>query len=455
MLIQRIYIPILNYIYRFTKCFSDIFRQAMIYALISIIIVSSYFYQIDFFFGFSYSASINSIIGVISFIGIIVFSIDREIKTVRINSMLIYIMALCGLVVFLSGIHHYIGYSYMIMGLFMMFLVPPFVMVWRNRGDIDTIFDIFSLIFVISFVLYFMVNMAMMPYMEADVSGRYAGVAADPNGAAKTAVLACLCALYLFISCEKRIKFLLLPVLSVSIGMTILTVSRTNLLALAIILIFSILFVLKKIYNDKNRSFRKYIYYPLSIILVIILVPLFIYGYGMAKSVDTGNVIYVSEEKKVSEVIETRLTQGSDENNEVNINAASSGRIEIWKYCFDRVSLVGNDVSEGVIMIPETGRVNDHAHNTSIELMHRSGIFAGILFFFVELMCAAWIIKTLFIEKKAENYKLFPILAITAFGIASMFDIVVLPFAKPTVFAFYISIACVIFREKNGKAENS
>lgn len=66
-------------------------------------------------------------------------------------------------------------------------------------------------------------------------------------------------------------------------------------------------------------------------------------------------------------------------------------------------------------------------------------------------MCAAWIIKEVFIERKTENYELFPILSITAFGIASMFDIVVLPFAKLTVFAFYISIACVVFREKMGK----
>ena len=45
-------------------------------------------------------------------------------------------------------------------------------------------------------------------------------------------------------------------------------------------------------------------------------------------------------------------------------------------------------------------------------------------------------------------------MAITAFGIASLFDIVVLPFAKQTVAMFYLSLPCVMCLKDSVKLEN-
>lgn len=93
-------------------------------------------------------------------------------------------------------------------------------------------------------------------------------------------------------------------------------------------------------------------------------------------------------------------------------------------------------------------------HNTVLELLLRSGVFASGLFFVFELYCAYWILRCVFSKRINTSYELFAVMAITAFGIASLFDIVVLPFAKQTVAMFYLSLPCVMCLKDSVKVEN-
>ena len=174
MIVEKLYIPILNFIYKHTSGLSQRTRSILMYSCLIIIIVSTYFYQTKRFFLYDYPAMLNSFIGTCAFIGFLIASIDRKIEMVKIRSWLMYVLMLCGIVIVASGIHHYIGYSYILMGLFMTFLMPPFIIVWCYRRDFDTLFRCIAIIGVLCFICYYFVNMICAPAgMDDTFWGRY------------------------------------------------------------------------------------------------------------------------------------------------------------------------------------------------------------------------------------------------------------------------------------------
>lgn len=379
-----------------------------------------------------------------------------------------YVLMLCGIVIVISGIHHYIGYSYILMGLFMTFLMPPFIIVWCYRRDFDTLFRCIAIIGVLCFICYYFVNMICAPAgMDDTFWGRYGGIAADPNGVAKSAVASCVCGIYLLITWTGRKKIWMIPIISASIGMTLMTVSRANLIALGCILIWGMICGIKYCYHHRDRILLKRII--LYAFFLVVLIPVFINGLQLKNVLEKETTKTVSETQvvtsvdstepslssiQVDKVIEQRMQQEKTVDNGMDLNAVSSGRLEIWQYCIKQSSLLGNDIENKPIIVSDTSHPIYHAHNTVLELLLRSGVFAGGLFFLLELYCACWILRCVFSRGINTSYELFAVMAITAFGIASLFDIVVLPFAKQTVAMFYLSLPCVMCLKDSVKVEN-
>lgn len=468
MIVEKLYISILNFIYKHTSGLSQRTRSILMYSCLTIIIVSTYFYQAKRFFLYDYPAMLNSFIGTCAFIGFLIVSIDRKIEMVKIRSWLMYVLMLCGIVIVVSGIHHYIGYSYILMGLFMTFLMPPFIIVWCYRRDFDTLFRCIAIIGVLCFICYYFVNMICAPAgMDDTFWGRYGGIAADPNGVAKSAVASCVCGIYLLITWTGRKKIWMIPIISASIGMTLMTVSRANLIALGCILIWGMICGIKYCYHHRDRILIKRI--VLYALFLVVLIPVFINGLQLKNVLEKETIKTVSETQVVTsvdstepssssvgvdKVIEQRMQQGKTGDNGIDLNTASSGRIALWWTCLQKSSLIGNDIGNGAIIVPDAGRPYYHTHNTVLELLLRSGVFASGLFFVLELYCAYWILRCVFSRRINTSYELFAVMAITAFGIASLFDIVVLPFAKQTVAMFYLSLPCVMCLKDSVKVEN-
>ena len=468
MIVENLYIPILNFIYKHTSVLSQRTRSILMYSCLTIIIVSTYFYQAKRFFLYDYPAMLNSFIGICAFIGFLIASIDRKIEIVKIRSWLMYVLMLCGIVIVASGIHHYIGYSYILMGLFMTFLMPPFIIVWCYRRDFDTLFRCVAIIGVICFVCYYFVNMIYAPAgMDNTFVERYRGIAADPNGVAKSAVASCVCGIYLLITWTERKKIWMIPIVSASIGMTLMTASRANLIALGCILLWGMICGVKYCCHHRDRILIKRI--VLYAFFLVVLIPVFISGLQLKSILEKETIKTVSETQvvtsvdstesssssiQVDKVIGQRMQQGKTTDNGMDLNAVSSGRLEIWQYCIKQNSLLGNDIENKPIIVSDTSRPIYHAHNTVLELLLRSGVFASGLFFILELYCAYWILRCVFSGRINTSYELFAVMAITAFGIASLFDIVVLPFAKQTVAMFYLSLPCVMCLKDSVKVEN-
>lgn len=402
MIVEKLYIPILNFIYKHTSGLSQRTRSILMYSCLTIIIVSTYFYQAKRFFLYDYPAMLNSFIGTCAFIGFLIASIDRKIEMVKIRSWLMYVLMLCGIVIVISGIHHYIGYSYILMGLFMTFLMPPFIIVWCYRRDFDTLFRCIAIIGVLCFICYYFVNMICAPAgMDDTFWGRYGGIAADPNGVAKSAVASCVCGIYLLITWTGRKKIWMIPIISASIGMTLMTVSRANLIALGCILIWGMICGIKYCYHHRDRILLKRII--LYAFFLVVLIPVFINGLQLKNVLEKETTKTVSETQvvtsvdstepslssiQVDKVIEQRMQQEKTVDNGMDLNAVSSGRLEIWQYCIKQSSLLGNDIENKPIIVSDTSHPIYHAHNTVLELLLRSGVFAGgVVFLIRTILC--------------------------------------------------------------------
>lgn len=352
----------------------------------------------------------------------------------------------------------------------MTFLMPLCIITWCARRDFDTLFRCVAIIGVACFVVYYLVSIIAAPIGENLMDERYAGIAADPNGVAKTAVVSCVCGIYLLTTLSGRKKFWMIPVIAASIGTNLVTVSRANLTAMGIILLCGIIMGVKYLYCHRDKAEIKRS--VLLAVILVILIPVFMSGLKLkdiynqqfvqqsseeaaASSTETvaGTTDPSSSDVKVNEVMDQRIHKGSDGENGIDLNAASSGRLAIWSYGLSKSSLLGNDVKNGAIFISTANRNYYHMHNTVLELLYRSGIFAGGLFLILELYCVWWILRNVFSKRLNRTCEIFAIMAITAFGIASLFDIVVLPFAKQTVAMFYLSLPCVM--AINNEKENN
>ena len=436
-MIQKTFLPIINYIARITQKINDRVRTFLLYLCVFAAIISIYIYQVDEFLGFVTPAAANALIGTICFVGIIVFGISSEMEHVNIRRLPVYLLMVCGLLIFISGFHHYIGYSYMLMGLFMVFLAPAFFLVWSR--NINSLLKITACINVMLFTIFFIINCIVAPlgdwlYM---ISYRYFGITSDPNGMAKLSVSAVVCSIYLLSCLSGKIRYILLPVLSMAITLIYLTISRTNMIAFLLIAVFTLIIALKNTFlwsDDQKKTL-------LSLFAMCLVIGLLIPA--ALKCCELGYISEVQTDTHADSIV-TRTTQGVSEDGSVDFNAASSGRLTIWKYCIDNLSIIGESPQDGIMI--DLGR--DHVHNTVLEISYRSGVFAGICFFLIELICCIWIVRILFSRRKTLPQELFAALSITAFGFASLFDIVVLPFAKITVFLFYISLPVIMILDK-------
>ena len=436
MLLEKTYLPVINFVYDRLKWMNENTRKAILLICIVVETLSTYVYQCDEYFGFLFSASINTIIGIICLTGIIIAGIDSRINEIKSRKWLIYILMLCGIAVFVSGLHHYISYSYMLMGLSMCFMMPAVFIVWGDNAHMQQLFSMIAYVISVVFIIFVVMNFIAAPVNnpEFSIAGRYFGMASDPNGLAKITVTAAICSIYLIILHRGIRKIPFIIIFLTAAYLTMLTASRTNIIALILVCAVAVIFLIKCYVINRKYSVKKIIMCVCAVIAIVGVV-----GIGH-------NLLMKDGDDNIS-TIEMRLSQGIMEDGSIDINTLSSGRITIWKYCLSKTSFMGNDVSEG-LREESLGMYHDHVHNTVIEFLYRSGIVAGISFLIIELYAVIWVFVQIFARRKNSLNEIMAAMLVIAFGVASVFDVVVLPFAKMTVFLFYISLTVVFAKKK-------
>lgn len=450
MFLESLYIPILNFLYKFVSKIHQNVRTAILYCMISIWMISILVSHSMKFIGFVYPETLKCLVGAFILGIVIVFSMDGSLTKVKWNKVLIYGIFVCGAGMFLTGLLHYIGYSYMLLGLIMAFEFPALFFVWINRADYNNLYTIVARVVCLTAVAYFIICIVYAPIgsdQTFSIAERYAGTTSNPNTIGMLGAAFAAAGIYLSF-CEKRWFFAIAGNLSFGIAVALVreAASRTGMLTILCMLVVSVIILLTALVKRKKVHIAQIIRFVLFVVIAITLAKtghalLEINGAEVVDETGYSNQLFIEHIEAAEEtpVADTRVGKGITEEG-VDVNHMSSGRIALWKAYLLRLNFLGNDVSKKVTYGYGSDAEIQYAHNTALEYGYRSGILVGGIFIIFEIITGVWAIAMTFYARKRTQYVIFSIMSIVCFGIISLLDVAVMPFSSLPLLMYWIGV---------------
>lgn len=492
--IQSVYILILNMVYHVTGKIDKRVRNAIIW-LFSFLLISLCIFNYSVW---SREASTvrfeRDIIGCIYLAVIAVFSIDGVLKKVEWNRLFMIIWYGLAGMMFLSGCLHSVGNSYWLWSVSMLAGFPGFYLIWQNRKDYQTLFNIISSVMLVELIVCFVICLMTVDSNEF-INGRYLSFMLNPNHLGKLAASGMIAALYLSLQREK--SWIYGVVCGICIKLAVLSGSRAALVVMGAQLIVYFVFHIKSVIRD-----RMYSRTAVNLGIFLVLLCVCFWGYGkcleyyqavheqeqIAEQMEKQQAVQEPEEAephRESQKVKTSAeVQTADESTEMPITEESakvsvpekavpsggadinntevleerlavegktldqftSGRVGIWKHLLKKTNLLGNDWKKYKSGTPEY--TYQWAHNDIVEITYRSGVVAGIFEILFLVYLSAYILKILFSKQKVEMFHCFIILSILAYGGYAMMDVISFPFSQQYTFMTFASLMPLFERER-------
>ena len=428
-LLQSVYMLILNFIFdKFTSKINEESRNKIILGTIifyaAFIIVSGSSKITGARVGRLDAALVFTIV----ILMVIVLSVNGKLIKKQCNTQFCSFYFLTGILMLISCILNETKLVHEIYALQWLLLFPMLYFVWNNREDYSVLYTLIAKGFSYTGIIYFVLLLIAFPKSAHEVSGAYIGTTTNPNILGLIGCSIAISSLYLYMVQKKHI--LPLVTLCAGLGLAVMGESRTSLLAICfsalICIIYSTYYFIKKKYVHKNL-FVKII---VGLIVVLISIPIFNMAF------DFMQIAFA----KSSNIFEKFRYAG-------DLNAFSTGRINLWQYCIENATFFGNDVGT---TIPYNGTNYAGAHNSIVEMIYRYGILAGITYTITMALMVIYGIKI----SINSDYKtgVFLMCIIPAYFVVSMLEVVFLPY-NVGVGMIMIFALCPLFgyKSKNKK----
>lgn len=389
----------------------------------------------------------RDVIGCLFLAVIALFSVSGELKKVKWNRQIVFIWYGLAALIFVSGLSHAVGYNYWLWSVTLLVGFPGFYLIWQNRQDYETLFDIVSSAMVVIFLISFVLCLCTIS-QEVNISGRYWGIMKNPNLVGRLAVSCVTAVLYLFF--RIRYKCLLGAVYGICVILIVLSGSRASLLVISGQTIIWLILNFK--YYRKSMRFSEILIPVMAFVLISILCG-FIARNGLEYCQEINDREFQEEIVEEEEPVVSQnklLTQNSEAlKSRLDIlgktpDEISSGRIGIWKHFISQINFFGNDFKQYKSGTPEA--IYQWAHNDVIEISFRSGIFAGIFVALFWMYLGIYILRVLFFDNKDNKYHFFTIFIVFAYGIYAMVEVIYYPFSMQDTFMFFVSLMPVFER---------
>ena len=384
------------------------------------------------------------IIGAFFMGGILIFSIDREIKPVKLNPWIARLWFAFGGIRLLTGFVTSIEY----VPLACIWLVgfPLIFFVWINREDYETLFQHIFKAFIIPLLIFFILSIFLSPI---NGNSGYAGITSNTGAVGqKIAPVFPLAVSTYFWGKERKRLWKVLSVICIFLSISFAFYSWNRMITVTIagvILVATICALIDK------QSVKKIV---LSLIVlavgsVVITEALLPVNHALT-AVFSSDAVTEEKDSEMDEVFYGYLDrmEGKDKQ-KVTVNDYSSGRVGIWVEALSKTNLFGHPSREHIVT-DRNGDVGNNTHNVFIQFIYDNGIIAGVLFIIINISAGLILLSRCLWEKERRHlYFTLALIAVSYWGI-SLFISTNLPFLYEISFVFYLVFA-VMFDSKAGR----
>ena len=433
--LQDCFIAFFGFTYKYTKRIPITVRNLI--AFLCVVLLTSEFYILNVLnpIGITdFSLREMTFAGAILLAALAVMSVKGKLNRVEWNKWIVWPYLLGALYMLFTGFHHYPGANFDTFPILLIFFFPAICFVWDNRKQYDMYYNwLAKAAFVIGVVLV-LATVVFAPAGENTlVSNRYCGLTTNSNTLSMLFMVPMAGTLFLI---RKKNKFFFLNAMIVgtSLGIIFLSGSRGG-IAVGILQVaaWAVLTV--------RKEYREYGLKCIALVLVVLII------IGICIPI-TKALIYRSDyvERQSSEQIDMEDNQTSVgkrfKTEGMNLNAFSSGRVDIWKWYVKQFNVLGNDCTEHTVPIGDEGRTTSYAHNTYIEISYRYGVPAGLCHLLFMVALIVYLVRAALIRGKS-NYVIIAVFFSIAYFVESMLEIMILPFDRGPVTMFYLSLVGV------------
>lgn len=457
-LLQRIYMFFFNPIWNRTKKLDEQIRVCIAMAIMSIIYgLLLIWYSINMFDVYI-SLTIRMILAVILLIPFIAFINNKALRPVKWNKLISYSWIICGIIILLMGFVAKQNFGYWLIGPVIAFGFPCLYFIMGDSAkDINRMFLVVSKAIVLASIIYFICSMFAEFISDNvwDSGGRYNGTTSDANRIGEICVASLVAGIYLIKTMQSKLwSIMAVACMAFCICDTVLSVSRSTILAVGCMLIFYFIIEIREGLSCRSGK---------TVLKKIVLILLaFVLAAGISASIKgihnmqiqkevsvSGNNVEATQQQETVPVVDDSKTQiESRMNNEnIDLNTFSSGRIGIWTTYISNADIIGHP-ADGKTPIADNLN-NVAAHNTVLEMAYRSGWIAGILFFIVETISGIYVLRVLFRKnEKNSDCDYFTAFASIGFIIVSNLQVAYNPLTSIIFFVYAIAIGNLFIPKK-------
>ena len=441
-----------NTVYKVTRRLSENIRNLVLFLCCFMLM------WIYFFTGRNVMAGETQIYCSVITLVIILFSVNGQVERIEWNRLVYYPLVAFGIGIVLIGQLHSVGDGYLVYAIDLIAVFPALYYVYANTGSHDTLYKLLSMAIMLlgacSFVFCcYLAAKGMLPIVE----GRVLGIRANANTFARLGVIILLSGIYLaWEYIDHRVMAVIFSSgIGIGLSYILLSISRTAFITAVMFFLILLVFAFKArddLVKDRDRL--------VTLVLLIAVSGLVLFAglhlddinsRVLEKAMQDGAAVPTAEVVEdvhlgIAEVayaeddgqtdVVDRLNQAGD------INAYSSGRIDIWKIYIQNFSLLGKPYSE---LEPIFGVEKIfYAHNNIIDYIFRCGYIVGGIYVLFYIAQGITGLKILFSRKNASARDFFVVAVVGMYSLLAMLDVETLAFGGCFPCIYFLSIAPVV-----------
>lgn len=354
-------------------------------------------------------------------------SIDRKVANTKWNKKLLFLYFLFPIGVLINSFFIEISEELRYFALESVTILPCLYVTWKNK-NIAVIYTTFAYTNIIVTVLYYINCIFASKYgLLNNVTGYFSATISNSNILGSLMLVSIISSIYILLSDNDPLHTIISCLsLSVSIVFLILSGSRVSILSATAIIILLFVYVLKT--KAKNVfSFRKFITFLLSLLIVITITTLML-------ETNSKNTKVLDNQFTISQYIENVDDKFST--NGKTLNQISSSRINIWTSYIEKINLRGHDYYDYAYANSNPMR----SHNSFIEVLYFTSFPIGLVFIIFNIYTYLIVIRMFLKNNVFKTNYLFIFLITICYFAFSMLEVSLELDAKLITLFFYILV---------------